>query len=93
MSDPAKIYMLKDLARLSGHSIHTLKFYLKIGLVQEVGRGPETRFRYFDDSTLARLALIRAHRKEGKGLAEIRRALDVGIPSSGTAAPAALPLP
>ncbi|OGX13631.1 MAG: hypothetical protein A3I71_02980 [Omnitrophica WOR_2 bacterium RIFCSPLOWO2_02_FULL_63_16] len=64
--------MIKDVARLSGHSIYTLKFYLNLGLIKEVGRSPETRFRYFDDSTLERLSRIRAFRKQGKSLAEIQ---------------------
>ncbi|MBI3323682.1 MAG: MerR family transcriptional regulator [Candidatus Omnitrophica bacterium] len=75
MSVLAQVYMLKDLSRLSGHSIHTLKFYLKIGLIHETGRSPETRFRYFDDSTLARLAQIRSYRKQEKSLAEIAHLL------------------
>ncbi|MBI3330589.1 MAG: MerR family transcriptional regulator [Candidatus Omnitrophica bacterium] len=66
------VYLIKDLSRLSGHSIHTIKFYLKLGLIQETGRSPQTRFRYFDDSTLARLAQIRAFRKQQKSLADIR---------------------
>lgn len=72
----ANIYLLKDLSRLSGHSVHTLKFYLKRGLIKEVGRSPETRFRYFDDATRSRLAQIRAWRKQQKGLSEIQRLLD-----------------
>lgn len=71
-----QLYMIKDVARLSGHSIYTLKFYLKLGLIQEIGRSPETRFRYFDDSTLDRLAQIRTLRKQGKSLAQITRLLD-----------------
>ncbi len=70
------IYMLKDISRLSGQSIHTVKFYLKSGLIQEVGRSPETRFRYFDDSTIERLKQIRHYRKQRKSLHEIRRLLD-----------------
>ncbi|HEX9779835.1 MAG TPA: MerR family transcriptional regulator [bacterium] len=64
-------YLLKDLARLSGHSIYTLKYYLKLGLIRETGRSPATRFRYFTDATLERLAHIRAWQREGKRLAEI----------------------
>lgn len=70
------IYVLKDLSRLSGHSVHTVKFYAKLGLIQEFGRSPETRIRYFDDGTLARLSAIRKLRKEQKSLAEIRRLLE-----------------
>ncbi len=75
MPDTLSVYLMKDLVRLSGQSVHTLKFYLKRGLIQETGRSPETRFRYFDDSTLEQLARIRAWRKEGKGLTEIERLL------------------
>mgnify|MGYP001574893361 CR=1 FL=1 len=71
-----QLYMIKDVARLSGYSIYTLKFYLKLGLMQEIGRSPETRFRYFDDSTLNRLAHIRTLRKQGKGLSEIKHLLE-----------------
>jgi DNA-binding transcriptional MerR regulator len=72
----SSIYMLKDVARLSGQSIHTIKFYLKLGLIREVGRSPETRFRFFDDSTLQRLQHIRQLRKESKSLQEIHTMLD-----------------
>jgi len=75
MDQGNNIYLIKDLARLSGHSIYTLKFYLKLGLITESGRSPETRFRYFDDSTLARLATIRSWRRQRKSLADIQRLL------------------
>lgn len=66
------IYLIKDLARISGHSVHTIKYYLKIGLIKEFGRSPETRFRYFDDSTLELLKKIRAYRKQNKSIQEIK---------------------
>jgi DNA-binding transcriptional MerR regulator len=71
------IYLLKDLSRLSGYSIHTLKFYLKLGLIKEAGRSPQTRFRYFDDTTVERLAKIRVWRKEKKSLDEIQQLLNM----------------
>ncbi len=71
-----KIYLIKDLARFSGHTIHTVKYYLNIGLIKEIGRSPETNFRYFDDTTLERLKQIRAMRKEHKSLAEIGETLE-----------------
>jgi DNA-binding transcriptional MerR regulator len=64
--------LIKDLARLTGYSIYTLKYYLKIGLIKEVGRSPETRFRYFDDSTVQILKNIRGLRKAEKSLKEIK---------------------
>ena len=77
MGISANIYLLKDLSRLSGHSIHTIKFYLTKGLIQESGRSPETRFRYFNDTTVARLAQIRSLRKQRKSLSEIQHLLSM----------------
>ncbi len=71
----APVYMIKDVARLSGHSIHTVKFYLKRGLIRELGRTPATQFRYFNHTTVERLAAIRALRKQRKSLAEIEQTL------------------
>lgn len=69
------IYLIKDLAYLSGYSLYTVKYYLKICLIKEVSRSPETNFRYFDDSTVERLKQIRILRKQGKSLEEIRNEL------------------
>jgi DNA-binding transcriptional MerR regulator len=66
------IYLIKDLAYVTGHSIDTLKFYLKIGLMKEVARGIETNFRFFDDSTVERLSIIRDLRKDGMSLENIK---------------------
>ena len=71
-----KIYLIKDLARLSGQTVYTLKYYLNINLIKEVGRSPETNFRYFDDATLERLKRIRELRRENKSIAEIREILE-----------------
>lgn len=65
------IYLLKDLAHVTGHSVHTLKYYLRIGLLEEIGRGPETNFRYFDDTTVEVLKSIRLLRLQGLSLDEI----------------------
>jgi len=89
----SNIYLIKDLSRRSGHSIHTLKFYLKIGLIRESGRSPETRFRYFDDTTLATLSQIRALRKQRKSLVEIQHLLNGHGGSSGLTAQSSAPLP
>ncbi len=66
------IFLIKDLARLTGYSIYTIKFYLKIGLIKEISRSPETRYRYFDDSTVELLRRIRTLRKEGKSIKSIK---------------------
>ncbi|MFH0827371.1 MAG: MerR family transcriptional regulator [Candidatus Omnitrophota bacterium] len=71
----SNIYLIKDLACLTGYSIYTLKYYLKIGLIREASRSPETRYRYFDDSTVQQLKKIRALRRENKSIQEIRNEL------------------
>jgi len=70
-----QIYLIKDLARITGYSIHTLKYYLNIGLIREISRSPETRFRYFDDSTVQILRKIRNLRRTGKAIKEIKNEL------------------
>ena len=69
------IYLIKDLARLTGFSVYTLKYYLKIGLFKEISRSPETRFRYFDDNTIEELKRIRDLRRAGKSINEIKNEL------------------
>ena len=69
------IYLIKDLARSTGYSIDTLKYYLKIGLIKEVSRSPETRFRYFNDTTVEKLKKIRVLRREKKSIKEIQNEL------------------
>lgn len=69
------IYLLKDLAMRTGFSIYTLKYYLKLGLVKESGRSPDTNFRYFDNSTIATLDKVKELRKKGLSLKKIKDAL------------------
>lgn len=70
-----RLLLLKDVAQISGQSIHTVKYYLKIGLLKEAGRSPETRFRYFDEFSLQRLTRIRSLRKQNKSIKEIQEIL------------------
>ena len=70
------IYLTKDLARLTGLSVHTVKYYLKLGLIREIGRSPSTNFRYFDDSTLEKLNKIISYRKNRISLHKIKGILE-----------------
>ena len=72
------IYLIKDLAQVTGYSVDTLKYYLKIKLIKEIGRGPETNFRFFDDSTVERLKLIRDLRRQGDSIERIKEKLNRG---------------
>jgi DNA-binding transcriptional MerR regulator len=69
------IYLLKDVARISGQSIHTLKYYLNLGLIKEIGRSPDTNFRFFDDSTIETLNKIHQLRLKKVHLKEIKNLL------------------
>lgn len=75
------LYLLKDLASLSGFSIYTIKYYLKIGLIKESGRSSETNFRYFDKTTLEQLSKIRHLRKENKSIKQIKQIVAGGAQS------------
>jgi len=74
-----EIYLIKDLASRSGFSIYTIKYYLKIGLIRESGRFPETNFRYFNNATMERLKKIHELRKQEKSISQIRQILKIGV--------------
>lgn len=66
------LYLVKDLARATGYSVNTIKFYLREGLIKETARSPYTNFRFFSEETVARLINIHQLRKEGSSLKKIR---------------------
>lgn len=76
MPENGNIFLIKDLARSAGTSVYTIKYYLKLGLLQEAGRTPETNFRLFDPSSIQRLHQIRAYQKEGLSLRQIAQKLN-----------------
>jgi DNA-binding transcriptional MerR regulator len=65
------IYLIKDLSRMTGVSIYTIKYYLNMGLIKEAGRSSETNFRYFDSQTVDDLKKVIAYKKENASLAKI----------------------
>jgi DNA-binding transcriptional MerR regulator len=69
------IYLIKDLSKLSGYSTHAIKFYLRMGLLKEIGRSPVTNFRYFDDTSYERLKQIRELQKQDMTLKQILSSL------------------
>jgi len=68
----SNLYLIKDLSRITGYSVHTIKYYLKIGLLREKGRSPETGFRYFDDESVKQLEKIRMLRRQAKSIRQIK---------------------
>ena len=77
-----KIYMISDLASVTGLSRHTLNFYLKLGLIEESGR-TESNYRFFDQgvvSRLHRLHRIICLRHKGLTLQQIKALLEDDTP-------------
>jgi DNA-binding transcriptional MerR regulator len=67
-------YRIGELARLSGLSVKTIRFYSDRGLLPPAGR-TEAGYRVYDERALARLELIRALRELGASLADVERVL------------------
>ena len=63
-----------EIAKQSGFSKDTLRYYEKIGLIQltDVQRG-ENNYRVYDDTILLELSNIRKLKKVGFALTEIKR--------------------
>jgi len=68
--------MISDLARVTGLSIDTLNYYLRIGLLAETGRFSRNGYRYFDEIALSRLRRIMDWRSEGQSIREIKWKLE-----------------
>ncbi|MFH1282892.1 MAG: MerR family transcriptional regulator [bacterium] len=68
-------FLVKDLARTTGNSVYTIKYYYKLGLLNEIGRTPHTNFKIFDSKAVSQLKKIRALRKKGRSLQVIKKLL------------------
>jgi len=74
-----EIYLIGDLARLSGFSIDTLNYYLRIGLFKPKGRSMHNGYRYFDNETIELLNKIKEQRAKHMPIRYIKRRIDDGI--------------
>jgi DNA-binding transcriptional MerR regulator len=61
-----------QLSRLTGLPVKTIRYYAEIGLVPEVSRSP-SGYRRYDETSLARLELVRALRDLGMCLEAVRK--------------------
>jgi len=64
-----------QMARLTGLSVKTVRYYSDIGLAPEAERSP-SGYRRYDEAGLARIELVRTLRDLGLDLATIRQVLD-----------------
>ena len=81
------IYLIKDLSRMTGLSIYTIKYYLNIGLIKEVGRSSETNFRYFDSQTADDMKKIIDLRRKKISLSKIKEIINKNEIASAPSAP------
>jgi DNA-binding transcriptional MerR regulator len=85
MEDEGDRYRIGELARLSGLSVKTIRFYSDRGLLPPAGR-TEGDYRVYDERALARLELIRALRELGASLADVERVLGRELDVAGLVA-------
>ncbi|MEV5497312.1 MerR family transcriptional regulator [Nonomuraea fuscirosea] len=83
--DGDTLYSIGDLARLTGLTVKTIRFYSDQGIVPPAGRSP-AGYRRYDPTALARLDLVRTLRDLGLDLATVRGVLDREISLAEVAA-------
>jgi DNA-binding transcriptional MerR regulator len=76
--DGDTLYTIGALARRTGLTVKTIRFYADSGIVPSTDRSP-AGYRLYDISAFARLDLVRTLRDLGLDLAVIRRVLDQQI--------------
>ncbi|MFC6333172.1 helix-turn-helix domain-containing protein [Paenibacillus septentrionalis] len=71
-----KTYTIGEMSKLSNLPIQTLRYYDQIDLFKPIRTDPNSNYRYYDDSQLHSLDLIKALRYLEIPLATIRQVLD-----------------
>ncbi|MGY0058266.1 MerR family transcriptional regulator [Streptomyces sp. LZ34] len=73
--DGGALYSIGDLARRTGLTVKTIRFYSDRGIVAPTDRSP-AGYRLYDVDAVARLELVRTLRELGLDLATIRKVVD-----------------
>lgn len=71
------LYGIGEVAKLVNISIQTLRYYDQIGLFRPAFVDPKTNYRYYKDSQLYHLDLIKSLKYIGTPLEDIKRAQDL----------------
>ena len=59
------VFLIGDLASQTGLSIHTLNYYIRLGLVKEATRSKRSGYRLFNEETVKTLKqIIKLRRKQ-----------------------------
>jgi len=72
-------YLIGDIANKTGLPIDTLNYYLRIGLIKEVGRSERSGYRYFNDQTVSELKVIIKLRLKHIPIKVIKQRISNGI--------------
>ncbi|MGF1691496.1 Zn(2+)-responsive transcriptional regulator [Photobacterium kagoshimensis] len=75
------MYLIGQLAKRSGVSSDTLRFYEKNGLLQPAGRS-DSGYRLYSEENLSRVKFIMRSKAVGLSLDEIRELLDIRLEAS-----------
>ncbi|WP_282204017.1 MerR family transcriptional regulator [Kitasatospora fiedleri] len=79
------LYSIGELARRTGLTVKTVRFYSDRGIVAPTERSPAGHRRY-DRAAAARLDLVRTLRELGLGLATVRKVAELDLPLPEVAA-------
>jgi DNA-binding transcriptional MerR regulator len=79
------LYSIGELARRTGTTVKTIRFYSDCGLIPPADRSP-AGYRRYDSDAVARLNLVRTLRDLGLDLAAIRKVMDRELALSEVAA-------
>lgn len=66
-----EVFLIGDLASRTGLSIHTINYYLRLGLIAANGRAERSGFRIFNEETLRDLQRIIELRRRPTSIREL----------------------
>ncbi len=73
------VFLIGDLASRTGLSIHTLNYYIRLGLIKEAARATRSGYRLFDEETIKTLKRIIDLRRRQVPIKEIVARKENGI--------------
>ena len=73
------VFLIGDLASQTGLSIHTLNYYIRLGLIKEVARSRRSGYRLFNEETVKTLKKIIRLRQRQTPIREIIARKNNGI--------------
>jgi DNA-binding transcriptional MerR regulator len=77
LEQDARWYSIQEVARHTGLSEPTLRYYEKVGLIGAVARDDSSRHRRYDQATMDTLEALACLRSAGMRVADMRRYLDL----------------